>query len=187
RLAHASSARREAPFAFTLPSAGELLLTGVLDFHCDEHDSGVLVVDYKSDRLAGRLPSEVVEGDYAIQRAVYALAVLSSGVEAVEVAYCFLERPDEIVAATFTSADVPALSETVAAAAAGVLAESWPVAASPHRMLCGDCPGRRVLCSHPESLTLREPAAVHSGTAAPAERSASGSSALSGAEADTED
>jgi len=187
RLAHASSARREAPFAFTLPSAGELLLTGVLDVHCVEHDGGVLVVDYKSDRLAGRLPPEVVEGDYAIQRAVYALAVLSSGVEVVEVAYCFLERPDEIVAATFTSADVPALSETVAAAAAGVLAESWPVAASPHRMLCGDCPGRRVLCSHPESLTLREPAAVHSGTAAPAERSASGSSALSGAEADTED
>jgi hypothetical protein len=29
------------------------------------------------------------------------------------------------------------------------------VAEHPHRELCGDCPGRRALCSWPESMTLR--------------------------------
>jgi ATP-dependent helicase/nuclease subunit A len=35
-----------------------------------------------------------------------------------------------------------------------VLDERWPVTASPHRELCGDCPGRRALCSWPERVTL---------------------------------
>ena len=55
----------------------------------------VLVVDYKSDRLEGAEPAERVEGAYAIQQLVYALAALRSGAARAEVAYCFLERPDE--------------------------------------------------------------------------------------------
>jgi hypothetical protein len=39
-----------------------------------------------------------------------------------------------------------------------VLDERWPVAEQPHRELCGDCPGRRALCSWPEAMTLRPPA-----------------------------
>ncbi|CAA9502962.1 MAG: hypothetical protein AVDCRST_MAG69-1999, partial [uncultured Solirubrobacteraceae bacterium] len=161
RLAEAAAIRREAPFAFAVRPGVEPLLTGVLDVHAVERDGRVLVVDYKSDRLGTRCPSEVVDSDYAIQRAVYALAVLASGAEAVDVAYCFLERPDEVVATRFTPADAPSLSDAVLAAADGVLEGRWPVAAAPHRELCGDCPGRRVLCSHPEHLTSRDPRGAH--------------------------
>ena len=97
-----------------------------------------------------------MERDYAIQRGAYALAGLQQdGVERVEVAYCLLERPQEPVAAVFTRADIPTLQDAVHALADGLLAERWPVAAEPHRDLCGDCPGRRALCSWPEALTLR--------------------------------
>ena len=156
RLARSPTVRREAPFAFAPVPGAEPLLTGALDVHATEAGGAVLVVDYKSDRLGTRQPTEVVETEYGMQRAVYALAVLSSGAPAVEVAYCFLERPEEVVTTTFDSADASRLSHMLQEAAAGVLDGRWPVAASPHRGLCGDCPGRRVLCSHPERLTLRD-------------------------------
>jgi hypothetical protein len=161
RLAQAAAIRREAPFAFAVRPGVEPLLTGVLDVHAVERDGRVLVVDYKSDRLGTRCPTEVVDSDYAIQRAVYALAVLASGAEAVEVTYCFLERPDQAVATRFTTADAPSLADALLASADGVLEGRWPVASSPHRELCGDCPGRRVLCSHPERLTSRDPRDAH--------------------------
>ena len=119
----------------------------------------MLVVDYKSDRLGEAEPAVVVERDYATQRIVYALAALRDGAPAVEVAYAFLERPDAPVSATFTARDVPALAERLTKLAEGVLEGRHPVAAEPHRALCGDCPGRATLCSWPESMTLREPAA----------------------------
>ena len=59
---------------------------------------------------------------------------------------------------TFTPRDVPALAERLTQLAEGVLEGRHPVAAEPHRGLCGDCPGRATLCSWPESMTLREPA-----------------------------
>ena len=161
RIARATAVRREAPFAFALHAGAEPLLSGALDVHAGEEGGRVLVVDYKSDRLGERAPEGVVETDYGMQRAVYALAALASGAAAVEVAHCFLERPEEPVSSTFTPADAPRLTALVAEAAGGVLEGRWPVAAAPHRELCGDCPGRRVLCSHPERLTLREPAAAH--------------------------
>jgi ATP-dependent helicase/nuclease subunit A len=115
------------------------------------------VVDYKTDRLDGSDPAAVVEADYVTQRAVYALAALREGAGSVEVAYCFLERPTEAVSTVFTGADAPALAERLQALAAGLLAGNRSVTGNPHRELCGDCPGRRALCSYDESMTLREP------------------------------
>ena len=120
-----------------------------------EPDGGVLIVDYKSDRLEGAEPDEVVERDYATQRIVYALAALRDGAPRAEVAYCFLERPGEPVTEAFTAADAPALAERLHALAQGVLEGRYPVTDAPHRELCGDCPGRAALCSHPEEMTLR--------------------------------
>ena len=74
----------------------------------------------------------------------------------VEVAYAFLERPDAPVTATFTPKDIPALAEQLTNLAEGVLEGRHPVAAEPHRALCGDCPGRKRLCSWPDEMTLRE-------------------------------
>ena len=161
RLARAASVRCEAAFAFAARPGTELLVTGALDVQATEGDGRMLVVDYKSDRLGNRLPEDVVESKYTIQRAVYALAALASGAPAVEVAYCFLERPRDVVSVRFTSEESASLSAEVLAAASGVLEGRWPVATEPHRGLCGDCPGRRVLCSHPEDQTLRDAVDTH--------------------------
>ncbi len=153
RLASARRTRTEAPFSFTLdPAGGGPLVTGFLDAVAFEPDGGALIVDYKSDRLDGAAPADVVERDYATQRIVYALAALRDGAPRAEVAYCFLERPDEPVIKTFT--DPNALTERLAGLAADLLAGRFPVTDAPHRELCGDCPGRAAMCSWPEAATL---------------------------------
>jgi hypothetical protein len=165
RLAAAPRVRREAPFAFVLAPGGTAsaadpaapLVAGVVDAIAHEHDGGVLVVDYKTDRLEGLSPEELVRRDYATQRAVYALAALQGGAARVEVAHVALERPGEPATAVYDATDVAALAERLLALADGILAGRHPVTAEPHRDLCGDCPGRRSLCSHPEEMTLRPP------------------------------
>ena len=107
RLRAASDVRREARFAFVLEPAG-VLVAGAMDVLAQEGEQ-TLVVDYKSDRLEGRDPDAVVEAEYATQRVVYALAALRAGAGRVEIAHCFLERPDEPAEARFGAADVPAL------------------------------------------------------------------------------
>ena len=156
RLAAARRTRREAPFSFGLePGGGGPLVNGFLDAVAVEPDGGVLIVDYKSDRLEGTEPADVVARDYATQQIVYALAALRDGAHRAEVAYCFLERPAEPVAAAFEAADAPALAERLHGLARGVLEARYPVTDTPHRELCGDCPGRAALCSWPEEATLR--------------------------------
>ena len=95
------ASRREAPFAFAARPrrAAAPLVTGFLDCSPGSRDGSVLIVDYKSDRLEGADPAELVDRDYATQRLVYALAALRDGAPRVEVAYCFLERPAEPVTA----------------------------------------------------------------------------------------
>jgi hypothetical protein len=155
RLAAARRVRREAGFAFGLePGGAGPLVNGFLDVLAAEHDGAALVVDYKSDRLDGAEPEALVERDYATQRLVYALAALRDGAERVEVAYCFLEAPDRPVSRTYERAEMPALAERLVELARGILDERYEVTAAPHRELCADCPGRRALCSHPESRTL---------------------------------
>jgi ATP-dependent helicase/nuclease subunit A len=158
RLAAASDVRREAGFAFRLDPAEGALVNGFVDVLAREADATTLIVDYKSDRLDGAEPADVVEAGYATQRIVYALAALREGAPAVEVAYCFLERPDVAVGARFTPRDIPELAERLTRLAEGVLAAEYPVTPTPHRALCGDCPGRAALCSWPEEMTLREAA-----------------------------
>ena len=156
RLAAARDVRREAGFAFRLDPAGGALVNGFVDVLAREPDGTMLIVDYKSDRLEGAEPEAVVEAGYATQRIVYALAALREGAPAVEVAYCFLERPEVAVAARFEPRDIAALAERLTRLAEGVLEGRHPVAAEPHRGLCGDCPGREKLCSWPQEMTLRE-------------------------------
>ncbi len=158
RLAGARRTRREAPFSFALdPAGGGPLVTGFLDAVAVEPDGTVLIVDYKSDRLEGAEPADIVERSYATQRLVYALAALRDGAPRAEVAYCFLERPGEPVTRAFVAAEEQALAERLAGVAGGVLEGRYPVAETPHRDLCGDCPGRAALCSWGEDMTLREP------------------------------
>ena len=157
RIRHATRIHREQPFTLTLTSDhhAKPLLNGVVDLLAIEPDGGALVVDYKTDRLDGADPEEVVAHGYAIQRAIYALAALRSGAPRVEVAHLFLERPEEPAVARFAAADAPDLERQVLRRAEGLLAGDFPVAPRPHYDLCANCPGRGGLCSWPEELTLR--------------------------------
>jgi ATP-dependent exoDNAse (exonuclease V) beta subunit len=157
RLSAASAVRREAPFGFPLEApGGAVLVNGVVDVIASE-DRGTLIVDYKTDPLEpGEDPAVRAAGDYAVQRLVYALAALRDGAEGVEVAHCFLERPDAPATTTFAAGDLARLERELGQLAAGALAGEFPVTDRPHRGLCATCPGRAALCSHPEELTLRE-------------------------------
>jgi ATP-dependent helicase/nuclease subunit A len=160
RLAAARIARRELPFAFTLDVAGEeLLVNGVLDVHAVE-EGGALIVDYKSDRLDGRDPERVVDEEYATQRIVYALAGLRAGAPTVEVAYCFLDRPDEPATSIFEPADVPVLEGRLLDLAGDLLAGRFEPTSAPHRGLCQFCAGQPALCSwEPERTLAAQPPA----------------------------
>jgi ATP-dependent exoDNAse (exonuclease V) beta subunit len=160
RIGRAKRVHNELPFAFTLSDGGRsLLVNGIVDVHAREPE-GVLVVDYKSDRLGegdeARDPAELTAASYETQRLVYALAALRGGAERVEVAYCFLERPEEPVAASYEAADAADLQRRLLARAGGVLEGCFEPTPTPHRALCHDCPGRRSLCSWPEERTLAE-------------------------------
>ncbi len=156
RLARATDVRREESFSFLLESGA--LITGVLDVVAREPGDALLVVDYKSDRLEGADPAEVVATEYRIQRLIYALAGFRSGARRVEVAHLFLERADEPVIATFTSAEQPALEQQLSELAGGVMRQEFAVSEEPWVGLCNGCPGEGGLCSWPLEMT-RRPAA----------------------------
>jgi ATP-dependent exoDNAse (exonuclease V) beta subunit len=155
RVAGAVAVRREHPFAFSL-GAHEPLVTGVIDLVATEPDGSRLVLDYKSDRVGPDANlAELVEREYAIQRLLYALAVLREGAVAVEIVHWFLER-EEWVTVRYAAADRLVLEEELAQRIARARERRFAVSELPHRGLCLTCPGRAGLCSWGESETLRE-------------------------------
>jgi ATP-dependent helicase/nuclease subunit A len=126
-----------------------------VDVHADFGDH-LLVVDYKTDALEGRDPEEVCDEKYAGQRLVYALAGLRSGAPEVEVAYCFLERPDLVVSRRFAAGERGRLETELLGVASGVISGRFVPAAEPHRELCQSCPGQPALCTWPPDRTLAE-------------------------------
>ena len=157
-LAQARELRREHPFAFS-PGPGEPLIIGVLDVLASTAQGSMLVVDYKSDRVR---PDDdlqgLVERDYAVQRLLYALAVLRAGAEHVRVAHWFLARPGEWAQADYRAEDRDALEHELAGRLRPVMAGAGAFAVSdnPHRGLCLTCPGRSGLCSWGDEYTLRD-------------------------------
>ncbi len=154
RLAALRDVRREQRFAFP---HGELLITGVFDLLARERPDELLVVDYKSDRLAGSDPRSIVTDRYGVQRTIYALAALKLGAAAVEIMHLFLEAPEDPVTATFTAADGPALELDLSERVARVIAGDgvYPVTDNPGRRVCEGCPAQDGLCSYPLEITCR--------------------------------
>ena len=130
---------------FTFEHDG-VLLHGFLDTY---HRAGerALVVDYKSNLLDGQEPSEIVARSYELQRLVYALACFRAGAEEVEVAYLFLERPEEPVTATFTRAQVAELEAQLSASIARLRAGEFRP--TPSEYACAGCPALDVVCAGP--------------------------------------
>jgi ATP-dependent helicase/nuclease subunit A len=155
RVGAAADVRREHPFAFSL-EPDEPLVTGVIDLLAVEADGVCLVLDYKSDRVAGDVDLEaLVEREYAIQRLLYALVILRDGAPAVEIVHWFLER-DESVVTRYTAGERLVLEQQLAERIARARVEPFAVSPLPHRGLCLTCPGRAGLCSWGEAETLRE-------------------------------
>jgi ATP-dependent helicase/nuclease subunit A len=141
----------EVPFVL---SVGGTLIRGSIDLLAVLPDGSVLVVDYKTDRLAGRDPAEIV-GRYSIQRDLYALAAAARGAS-VETAYVFLERPDPPVRENFDQAKLQAAQARVESVLERLAAGRFEVTDRPHKALCADCPARERLCSHSTAAQMRD-------------------------------
>jgi ATP-dependent exoDNAse (exonuclease V) beta subunit len=152
RLARAETVRREAGFAVLV---GDLLVNGFIDVIAGEADGASLVVDYKTDRIDAETDLAArVAADYDVQRQIYALAALRAGATSVEVVYCFLRRPDQVVGLRYLPTDAARLEVGLAELAGPLVDGHFPVSPRPHRGLCATCPGRPRLCSWDEALTL---------------------------------
>jgi hypothetical protein len=133
-----------------------VLVTGALDVLAREPGGRRLVVDYKSDRLDGGAPADLVAAQYGTQRLIYAIAVLRSGAAEVDVVHVFLELPHAPVSVTFSGGDLPRLEQQLADLTAGVLGREFAVTEAPHRAVCAGCPAEGGLCSWPREMTRRE-------------------------------
>jgi len=146
RLAALDGVRQELSFAFEHDG---VLLHGRFDVF---HVAGgrALVVDYKTNRLDESSPEQTVEAEYVLQRLVYALAALRAGAQEAEVAYVFLERPDEVVMATFTRDDVSALEAELSKAIRTI--QEGDFRPTPSEFVCPGCPALDVVCAGPRLL-----------------------------------
>ncbi|MDQ3890096.1 MAG: UvrD-helicase domain-containing protein [Actinomycetota bacterium] len=145
--------RSELPFVF---EHEDVLLHGRFDlFRLVE--GRALVVDYKTNRLEGASPADVAEEEYSLQRLVYALAALRAGADEVEVAYVFLECPEEVVATTFSRRDARELEEGLSAAIARIRAGDFRP--TPSEFVCHRCPALDLVCAGPR-LRSSPPAAA---------------------------
>ena len=154
RLAALGGVSSERPFAFEHDG---VLFHGVLDvLHLE--NGRALVADFKSNFLGDHSPAEVVDAEYRLQRLVYAIACFRAGVEEVEVVYQFLERPDELVAATFRRDELPGLEAELSAVIAQIQSGMFPP--RPSEFACAGCPALDVVCAGP-ALNGDSIAAMH--------------------------
>jgi len=143
--------RPELPFAFEHDG---VLLHGRFDvFRLAE--GRALVVDYKTNRLGDLTPEAALEDDYSLQRLVYALAAFRAGADEVEVAYVFLERPEDVVRRTFSRTEIPELEAELSSAIASI--NDGEFAPTPSEFACTGCPALDVVCAGPR-LRGAEPA-----------------------------
>jgi hypothetical protein len=156
RVAELAGVRVERPFAFLLD---DVLLNGLLDVLWRQ-GTRALVLDYKTNALGGREPAEIVEHEYRGQRAVYALACMRAGATEVEVAYQFLEAPEDVVSRTFTQGDVADLERELGAVIARI--REGEFRPTPSDFACSGCPALDRVCagprlgSEPDGLPLPE-------------------------------
>jgi ATP-dependent helicase/nuclease subunit A len=151
--AEATRVRAEVPL---LLGVGDTVLRGSIDLLVEREGAPPLVLDYKTDRLGGAAPAERA-AHYEVQRSIYALAVAEAlGASEVEVAYLFLERPDEPALTTLGTAEMATARQRLEKAIAQISRGEFPVAPPEERdwSLCRGCPALRGLCSGPDSADL---------------------------------
>jgi ATP-dependent helicase/nuclease subunit A len=140
--------RAEVPI---LLSVGGAVLRGSIDLLVEREGQPPLVVDYKTDQLDGSTPEQHA-ARYETQRSIYALAVAESlSTPEVEVAYVFLECPDEPALTPLGPTEMETGRKQLAATIARISRGEFPVAPEPARSwpLCRGCPALGRLCSGP--------------------------------------
>ncbi|HEX8689148.1 MAG TPA: UvrD-helicase domain-containing protein [Solirubrobacterales bacterium] len=131
------------------------ILRGSIDLLVERAGEPPLVVDYKTDRLNGSPPTERA-AHYEVQRDVYALAVAEARrASEVEVAYVFLERPDEPVRQRLDAVAIEAGRQRLAATIEQIGQGDFPPAPPERRdwALCEGCPALGRLCAGPADST----------------------------------
>jgi ATP-dependent exoDNAse (exonuclease V) beta subunit len=147
-----STSRAEVPLLLGVSGA---TLRGSIDLLVERDGDPPLVVDYKTDHLNGSSPAERA-GKYETQRAIYALAVAEArSAKEVEVAYVFLERPEEPALALLDSAAMERGRKEIVATIERIGAGEFPVAPVERRNweLCRKCPALGRLCAGPVDLS----------------------------------
>ena len=98
-----AKSRAEVPL---LIEVADTVLRGSIDLLVEREGEPPLIVDYKTDRVDGEeIGTHVAR--YEIQQAIYALAVAEArDVEEVELAYVFLERPEEPVVSKWSAVEL---------------------------------------------------------------------------------
>jgi ATP-dependent helicase/nuclease subunit A len=148
RVRPAAAVRAELPLLIEVEGS---VLRGSIDLLAEREGAPPLVVDYKTDRLDGSTPAEHA-ARYATQRSIYALAVAEAlGASEVEVAYVFLEGPDEPRIDLLGPAELEAARRGLAETIGRIAAAEFPVAPAETRdeELCRGCPARGRVCSGP--------------------------------------
>ncbi len=162
RIAAAPRVRAEVPL---LLEVGGTVLRGSIDLLVEREGEPPLVVDYKTDRLDGSDPTEHA-AHYETQRTIYALAVAEAlGATEVEVAYVFLERPEQPALSVLDSAAMNVGRARLAATIARIGAGEFPVADPSNRNwdLCRGCPALGRLCSGPREAGDEDAVALSAG------------------------
>jgi len=147
-LAPGVAARAEVPLLLAVEDAA---LRGSIDLLVEREGAPPLVVDYKTDRLDGVAPAQRA-AKYEVQRTIYALAVAEArDAAAVEVAYVFLERPDEPVLTLLDGEAMVRGRAELEGTIGRIRAGEFPVAPTERRDwdLCEGCPALGTLCSGP--------------------------------------
>jgi len=105
RVRGAGSSRTEVPILVTV---GGTILRGSIDLLVEQPGFPPLIVDYKTDGVGSAGLAELA-ARYEIQQSIYALAVAEArSASEVELAYVFLERPDEPVLQVWGAAEIEA-------------------------------------------------------------------------------
>jgi ATP-dependent helicase/nuclease subunit A len=146
-----AAVRAEAPLLLGIAGT---VLRGSIDLLVEREGRPPLVIDYKTDRLAGSNPAEHA-ARYGTQRDIYALAVAGSrNATEVEVAYVFLERPEDPAIATLGRAEMETGREQLVAAIERIEQGNFPPAQPEHRdwPLCRGCPALGRTCSGPDAV-----------------------------------
>ena len=144
----ATRARAEVPL---LLGVGDTVLRGSIDLLVERSGAPPLVVDYKTDRLGDGDPAARA-ARYGVQRSIYALAVAEAlGAREVEVAYVFLERPDEPALTRLGPDEMAAARASLEGTISRIGRGDFPVAPTERRdwSLCRGCPALRGLCGGP--------------------------------------